>query len=288
MTDTARPAPYPPDTRAKGWRFELNMEQVKKSDTWLRARTGRVRASLLLLWAEAWEQTPCGSLPDDDELLGLLLDVEPGEFAAMRPVLMRGWWLADDGRLYHDTITARVLDMMKSRAANAKRVAGHRVKQRDAHVSNALPAQQQHPESPGSYSTGTGTSTEEQNQDPPAARVPPADAGQPKPRASKRCPASFAPNDDLARWAAAEAPRADIARELAKFRDHTFKTAHSDWPAAFRNWLRRASDDAAKRPVSFQAQREAEAAKWMTPQASRTDFDYIDMEATNAAPLALR
>ena len=132
------------------------MEQVKKSDTWLRARTGRVRASLLLLWAEAWEQTPCGSLPNDDELLCLLLDVEPDEFAKMRPVLMRGWWLGDDGRLYHDTITDRVLDMLKARAGNAKRVAEHKAKKRDERVGNALPTGQQQGCQHGSNDTGTG------------------------------------------------------------------------------------------------------------------------------------
>lgn len=119
---------------------------------------------------------------------------------------------------------------------------------------------------------------------PPASRVPPADAGS-KPRASKRCPESFAPSEDMRQWAMVEAPRADFSRELAKFRDYTFKTAHSDWPAAFRNWLRKASDDANKRPVSFQAQREAEAAKWFkgTTLDPSTQQDYID-----AVPLAIR
>jgi len=151
----ARPAPYPADTRAKGWRFELNMEQVKKSDTWLRARTGRVRASLLLLWAEAWEQTPCGSLPDDDELLCLLLDMEPDEFATMRAVLMRGWWRGDDGRLYHDTITARVLEMLEYRRKTAERVAKHKEAKRSERAGNALPTEQQQVKN----DTGTGTGT---------------------------------------------------------------------------------------------------------------------------------
>jgi hypothetical protein len=113
---------------AKGWRFEVNMEQVKKSDTWLRARTGFVRAHLLLLWSESWEQTPCGSLPDDDELLALILDMEPEVFSKHRAVLMRGWWLASDGRLYHDTVAARVLAMMQKRAKDAARTARNRAK----------------------------------------------------------------------------------------------------------------------------------------------------------------
>ena len=59
-------APYPPDTLAKGWRFEIDMEKVERSDTWLRAKTGAMRGALLLLWSRAWQQTPCGTLPDDD------------------------------------------------------------------------------------------------------------------------------------------------------------------------------------------------------------------------------
>lgn len=119
-------APYPADTRAKGWRFEINMEQAKKSDTWLRARSGYVRAHLLLLWSESWEQTPCGSLPGDDELIALLLDMDTAEFAKHKAVLMRGWCLADDGRYYHDIITARVLSMMNKRRSDADRAAGKR------------------------------------------------------------------------------------------------------------------------------------------------------------------
>lgn len=119
-------APYPSDTRAKGWRFELNTEQAKKSDTWLRARSGYVRAHLLLLWAEAWEQTPCGSLPNDDELIALLLDMDMADFAKHKAVLLRGWWLADDGRLYHDTIAARVLSMMGKRRSDADRLSAKR------------------------------------------------------------------------------------------------------------------------------------------------------------------
>ena len=52
MSEPMQP-PYPKDTRSKGWRFELGMEAVKSSDTWLRAKTGAVKGALLLLWAEA-------------------------------------------------------------------------------------------------------------------------------------------------------------------------------------------------------------------------------------------
>lgn len=131
-----KPAPYPSDVQSKGWRFELNTEQVKKSETWLRARTGYVRAHLLLLWTEAWEQSPCGSLPNDDELISLMLDMDPEDFAKHRAVLMRGWWLAEDGRLYHDTIVERVLDMIEKRMSNAERARKSRDKKGKSQAGN--------------------------------------------------------------------------------------------------------------------------------------------------------
>jgi hypothetical protein len=133
---TTKPAPYPADTKAKGWRFEVDMEAVKSSDTWLRAKTGAVRGALMLLWAESWGQTPCGSLPNDDELVALLIDMPDSTFARHRAVLMRGWWLADDGRLYHDTITARVAVMLDKRANDAARAANRRAKLLDSQAGN--------------------------------------------------------------------------------------------------------------------------------------------------------
>lgn len=134
-----RPPPYPADVKAKGWRFEIDMETIKGSDTWLRARTGAVRGLLLLLWSEAWVQTPCGSLPDDDELIALMLDMDDAEFAQRKAVLMRGWWRADDGRLYHETITDRVLAMMAKRRSDADRQANRRATRAD---SDKLPPSQ--------------------------------------------------------------------------------------------------------------------------------------------------
>ncbi len=62
-------------------------------------------------------------------------------------------------------------------------------------------------------------------------------------RATRKCPDSFAITEDLQAWAATEAPGVDLIRETAKFRDHTFKTAHSDWPGAWRNWIRRSAEN---------------------------------------------
>lgn len=61
-----------------------------------------------------------------------------------------------------------------------------------------------------------------------------------KPRATRQCPEAFTVTDDLMAWAQANTPTLDVLTETSKFRDHTFKTAISDWPGAWRNWMRRA------------------------------------------------
>ena len=64
----------------------------------------------------------------------------------------------------------------------------------------------------------------------------------PAKRSSKFCPRDFQVTADLMAWAATEAPGADVKAETEKFRDHEFKTPRSDWPRAWRNWMRRASE----------------------------------------------
>lgn len=61
-------------------------------------------------------------------------------------------------------------------------------------------------------------------------------------RAARRCPDDFAVTDDLRAWAREHAPGVDIDRETSKFRDYTFSSARTDWPATWRNWLREAFD----------------------------------------------
>ena len=165
----ARHAPYPADTRAKGWRFELDMEQVRQSDTWALS-PAEARPWLLLEWAVAWEQTPCGSLPNDDTLIAARLEMPAKMFAKYRAVLLRGWWLADDGRLYHDTLARRVMEMMQRRRKESDRKALARARPTAPMPQDSAPVPPLshgtgaglHPESDTGTGTGTGrTSTED-------------------------------------------------------------------------------------------------------------------------------
>ena len=62
---------------------------------------------------------------------------------------------------------------------------------------------------------------------------------------SHRVPEGFEVADELAEWAKREFPALDLYGETQKFRDYEFDKPRSDWPAAWRNWMRRA----AERPV---------------------------------------
>ena len=130
----------------------MDLERVRQSDTWALA-SPEMRPWLLMLWCTAWEQTPCGSLPDDDALIAARIGMSPKVLAKNRAVLLRGWWRADDGRLYHPTIANRVLEMVGYRAKQAKRVADHKARMREQRAGNALPPR----EHDDSNDTGTGT-----------------------------------------------------------------------------------------------------------------------------------
>lgn len=119
--------PYPPETRAKGWRFELDLEQIRQSTTWARTKP-EARAWLLMLWACSWEQAPCGSLPDDRDAIAGLIGVPEAVWRRHADALMRGWWRAQDGRLYHDTLCRRVDEMMARRRSDSDRKARERAR----------------------------------------------------------------------------------------------------------------------------------------------------------------
>ena len=98
-----------------------------------------------------------------------------------------------------------------------------------------------------------------------------------KPRATRKCPDDFDVTDALRDWATENASGLDLARETDKFRDYTFKTAHTDWAGAWRNWMRRAAENA--RPPSRASppqSKHAAAARAIYGAPSNPEF--IDVE----------
>lgn len=150
--------PYPPDTRAKGYRFELDYERILQSDTWALASM-RQRPLLLMAWFVAWQQTPCGSLPDSDELIAARIGMDTAEFQQNRVILLRGWEKADDGRLYHPVVSEMVLEMLARKTRETQRKANYREKMKGQtvpYLSHGTDTGQTR-DSTGSDDTGTGT-----------------------------------------------------------------------------------------------------------------------------------
>lgn len=83
------------------------------------------------LWLKSWQQVPAASLPNDDEQLCQIAGFgrEIRAWRKVRDKALRGWTLADDGRLYHpliaeaalEVLVSRLLSRVSSGAGNGKR-----------------------------------------------------------------------------------------------------------------------------------------------------------------------
>ena len=198
------PPPYAADVRSRGWRFELDLEQVQQSDTWALAPAD-IRPWLLMLWTTAWQQQPCGSMPAEDALIAARLGMPAKLLAKHRSILLRGWTQHDDGRLYHATITHRVLAMLEVKNVERQRKADYRARmdaERRARPSVDVPRDRdgtdegQAGDSGGSDATGTGTGTGTsiKNKEKTIPRPPRANAPAP----ARDGPASASPLDGFA------------------------------------------------------------------------------------------
>jgi hypothetical protein len=65
---------------------------------------------MLNLWTAAWHSRPAGSLEDDDDVLADAAMCSPERWPEIRADVMRGWFKASDGRLYHPIVAEKVLD----------------------------------------------------------------------------------------------------------------------------------------------------------------------------------
>lgn len=129
----------------------------------------------------------------------------------------------------------------KKRATTAKRVAGHRAGNADENESDppanadvTLPALQT---DDASVTGALARDREEIDREKKEEKTGESRASAP--RATRHCPEAFQVTAELVAWAAVNTPAVDLAVATATFKDHTFKTAITDWPGAWRNWMRR-------------------------------------------------
>lgn len=127
--------PYPADIRARGWRFELDYERIHQSETWAVAPL-ELRPWLLMLWFTSWHQTPIGTLPVDDRVIAAKIGMPLTMLQTHREVLLSRWQRCSDGRLYHDVITERVVEMLDHRRSDRARAAAWRASKKQDLATN--------------------------------------------------------------------------------------------------------------------------------------------------------
>ena len=120
MSNEIPDPPYSSETRAKGLMFDIDVERLYQSKTWLIAPAD-LKPWLLRLWVESWRSIPVGAFEDDDELIAARIQMPENLFQAHRKILMRGWVRHSDGHLYHPTITELVMKIVEWRGRERAR-----------------------------------------------------------------------------------------------------------------------------------------------------------------------
>ena len=128
VTNDLPDPPYPADTKVKGWRFQIDHERLFASDTWALAPPD-MRPWLLMIWHTAWIQQPAGAFSNDYDVIAAKIGMEPRLFSAHADILLRGFRLHSDGRLYHQVVVEQVMGLLGLKEAERQRKADWRRKQ---------------------------------------------------------------------------------------------------------------------------------------------------------------
>ena len=270
--------PYPPDTRVRGWRFELDLERIRRSDTWALCPQ-EIRPWLLMLWAVAWEQCPAGSLPSDHRLIAAHAGMPERLFAAHADLLLRGFLRHSDGRLYHSVVSEQVLALVTRRDEEAKRKAAYRaakLEQEDQKCPTGQTRDRQG--TPGGIQVESGHQNQNQNQNQKRSRaraleIAELDATKNRKTADKapRSPTGsrFTLEELPDAWReyfAAKRPNADPTDTWEDFRDYWVampgqRGRKLDWFATWRGWVRRQRPIAGRRATESSSDRAARVAE---------------------------
>lgn len=232
--------PYPSNTKANGFKQEVDWDRIAQSRTWVYA-DNEVRPWLLMLWLKSWQNVPAGAWEADDEYIARSLGCKLEFFIGHRDQLMRGWVRHADGLLYHPFITLQVLEMLGRRRATANRVKIHRNK------NQAVTKQGSTEETPcNALHNVTYAKEQEQEQEQDISTT-----ALPRERADKtattargaRLSLSMLP-DEWRAWARKERPDLDPDTTWQNFRDYWIaipgtKGCKTDWLATWRCWVRR-------------------------------------------------
>jgi uncharacterized protein YdaU (DUF1376 family) len=195
--------------------------------------TAEQHGAYLLLLMVAWKRG--GHVPDDDTQLAAI--TRTGErWQPHCAGIVRAFFAHRDGLLWHGRVLAELeaaRENVEKKARAGSAGAAARWQKDGNRIADALrPQSQTDAPSPSPSPISTADAVERGA----------------KKRATRRCPEDFALTEPMREWAVENAPAVDVDLATAKFADHTFKTAITDWPAAWRNWLRREQEMAQAKP----------------------------------------
>lgn len=101
--------------------MHLNTRDLLESPIWEECSDAAI-ATALRFWAKAWQQVPCGSLPNDAtklrEWAGCLGNNK--RWMSVRFTALRGFELCSDGRLYHHKVAHAALQAAKKSKAGKR------------------------------------------------------------------------------------------------------------------------------------------------------------------------
>lgn len=117
MTQLPQP-PVPQEADLTDFRFmPLEVARLRRSRAWLICkRRPELAFYMINLWTASWHERPAGSLEDDDDVLADAAMCSPEKWPEVRDDVLRGWFKASDGRLYHEVVAEKVLDSWHGKA----------------------------------------------------------------------------------------------------------------------------------------------------------------------------
>ena len=133
------PPPIPPDVDLREIRnFDMDVARVLSSKLWI-ISTGEEFKRAFASWVRSWHEIPAGSLPANDAELLPLLGLTSWD-GVRRDVVLAGWKLHSDGRLYHRVVVKQALRVWRNlRGSNDRSEASHAGRSaRSAKLASAL------------------------------------------------------------------------------------------------------------------------------------------------------
>ncbi|MCX5516215.1 DUF1376 domain-containing protein [Kaistia algarum] len=272
MSIEGLPAPLTPsDCDLRGMPYmPVDIVRLFDSDLYALA-TGDEFKAAFSLWGRSFLQVPAASIPDDDRILAHLSGAGT-RWKKVRDMVLRGWIKCSDGRLYHPVVAEKALDAWDARSSQRARTEAARAaraaqRQTGAAQRNNVSDRGQTDDVTTSVtelvtgSKGEGELSKEEETSLRSVGAPQSRSDQktpekPKSKTGTRIAPDWSANTDDREFARTLGfGDVGIDRECGRFRDYWIAKpgrdgVKLDWSATFRNWFRRAAEQAGIAPIA--------------------------------------